>query len=236
MPPIKQIKDALISQLDIDHEKEIHSPDLYAVWNAKAWMLEYVALQNPFKTSYFLWIDGGAFRHTQYRLGSWPSHRKIAEIFGRNRTHKLLFSLIGRFPEELCIKSGISSTPLYNFEHGPISRDLIQGDIFGGSPQSIRWWSELYYATMRLYIEKEWFVGKDQSTMDALAFAHPERVQVILAFKLRCDDRWFAFAPLLADDQLISNNFGNVCLSINLSSVVIPLTDVCIDPTNVISH
>jgi hypothetical protein len=72
--------------------------------------------------------------------------------------------------------------------------------------------------------------------MNALAFAHPERVQVILAFKIQCDDHWFAFAPLLADHQLISNTFDKICLSSNLSSVVVPLTDVCLDRTNVIDH
>jgi hypothetical protein len=66
-------------------------------------MLEYAALHNPFKTSYFLWIDAGSFRHTHYRLGSWPNDRKIAQIFETNRSHKLLFSLVGRLPQELWI-------------------------------------------------------------------------------------------------------------------------------------
>jgi hypothetical protein len=228
MPPIKQIKDVLISQWNMDSEKGIHSPDLYAIWNAKAWMLEYAALQNPFKTSYFLWVDAGAFRNTHYRLGSWPNQTKTGQIFKKDGLQRLLLGLMARLPQELCAQSH-NGSPRYNIEHGPIARDLIQGTVFGGSLESIRWWSELYYATIHSYIRKNWFVGKDQITMNALAFAHPERIQVILTFKLRCGDPWFAFAPLLADDQVISNNFGNECLSSNLSSLIIPMTDVCLD-------
>jgi hypothetical protein len=71
MPSITIIKDALISQVDLDGEEQIHLPDLYAtIWNAKTWMLEYVALQNPFETPYFLCVDAGVFRSTQYRFRS----------------------------------------------------------------------------------------------------------------------------------------------------------------------
>jgi hypothetical protein len=94
IPPIKQIKDALISQLNMDPQKGIHSSDLYTVWNAKAWMLEYAALQNPFKTACFLWVDAGAFRHTFYRFGSWSNQAKVGQIFQEDGQQKLLLGLI----------------------------------------------------------------------------------------------------------------------------------------------
>jgi hypothetical protein len=178
-----------------------------------------------------LWVDAGAFRNILYRFGSWPNQTKIGEIFQGDRQQKFLLGLIGQLPQELCAASRTDFIR-YNIEHGPIGRDLIQGTVFGGSPESIQWWSKLYYATIHLYIRKKWFVGKDQDTMNALAFAHPERIQIILAFKIQCEDHWFAFGPLLANDQLISNTFGNVCQSNNLSSVIIPLTNVCFDKTN----
>jgi hypothetical protein len=235
IPPIKHIKDVLMSQVDIDPEKEIHSPDSYAIWNAKAWMLEYVALKNPFNTRYFLWVDGGAFRSAQYRFGPWPNHKKIVEIFEKNESQKLLLGLINQLPQEMCVKSRIGSMR-YNATLGPMPRDLIEGTMFGGSSESVHWWSQSYYETISLYIRKKWFVGKDQNTMNSLAFAHPEKIHVILAFKLQCGDIWFAFGPLFTDQQIASNAFGDICQPKNLSSIVVPLTDVCLDKTNLITH
>jgi hypothetical protein len=160
MAPIKIIKDALISQVDMDGEEQIHSLDLYAIWNAKAWMLEYVALQNPFKTAYFLCVDTGAFRSTKYRFGSWQNHRKAVQIFQKDGPQKLLLDLINRLPQKVCAKPRTGSTQ-NNLEHGPISQDLVEGTVFGGSSESIRWWSKLYYTTIHLYIRRKLFVKKD---------------------------------------------------------------------------
>jgi hypothetical protein len=219
----------------MDGEEQIHSLDLYAIWNAKAWMLEYVALQNPFKTAYFLCVDTGAFRSTKYRFGSWQNHRKAVQIFQKDGPQKLLLDLINRLPQKVCAKPRTGSTQ-NNLEHGPISQDLVEGTVFGGSSESIRWWSKLYYTTINLYISRKLFVGKDQSTMNSLAFAHPDRIHVILAFKLQCGDTWFAFGPLFADHGVVSNAFGDACQSKNLSSIIVPLTNVCSDETNLINR
>ena len=39
-----------------------HNRDLYAVWNEKANMMKIVADDNPFSSSYFVWLDIGAVR------------------------------------------------------------------------------------------------------------------------------------------------------------------------------
>ena len=215
MPPIKRVKDMLLSQINIDPEKHMHSSDLYAVWNAKPWMLEYAVLKNPFNTRYFLWIDAGAFRNTHYRFGSWSDQQKAIKIFEKDGPEKLLLGLINRLPEKLCANLHNHSTK-YNVESGPIARGLIQGAIIGGSSESIRWWSKLYYNTIDLYIKRGWFVGKDQNIMNSLAFAHPKQIHVILAFKLQCDDPWFAFGPLFANYRMTSNRFGKFCQSENV--------------------
>jgi len=103
-------------------------------------MLEYAALKNPFKTRYFLWIDGGAFRSVQYRFGPWPNHKKVVEIFEKNASQKLLLGLINQLPKEMCSQSRTGSTQ-YNVTLGPISTDFIEGTMFGGSSESVRWWS-----------------------------------------------------------------------------------------------
>jgi len=71
--------------------------------------------------------------------------------------------------------------------------------------------------------------------MNSLAFAHPEKIQVILAFKLHCGDMWFAFGPLFIDQQFALNTFGDNCQTKSLPSIVVSLTDLCLDKTNVIT-
>lgn len=220
IPPIQSVKDKLYSQKDIDPEKGIHSPDLYAVWNAKAWMVENVAIQNPFNTRFFFWIDVGAYRSTGYRFGSWPDREKIGQIFDKQHSRSLLLGLIHSPSPKLC-------TQRHKIEDGPIVQDLIEGTFFGGAVESIRWWSQLYYKTLNQYIDKNVFAGKDQTIMNGLAFAFPERIKIIMTFKLQCGDPWFAFGPLLANHSVKGNSVGNVCQATNLSSVVVPFMSVC---------
>ena len=227
IPPIRNITSVLKSQLNIDPEKNIHSPDLYAVWNAKTWMLQHVAAQNPFQTKYFLWVDAGAFRSKNYRFGSWPKNERARDIFERNGQDKLLLGLMRRFSDVMCAKLRNISTP-YSVQDGPLRRDLIQGTMFGGSRESIRWWSDLYYKTVGLYISKNWFVGKDQDTMNSLVLAYPDRINVFLTFKVNCGDPWFAFGPLFSDQSLVRKIFGDKCQLENLSSIVVSPRESCL--------
>lgn len=49
-------------QHDLDPERGIHSPELYAIWTAKSWMLHEAAKVNAFKSERFFWVDIGAWR------------------------------------------------------------------------------------------------------------------------------------------------------------------------------
>ena len=52
-------------QESLDPEQGIgHSRLLYTVWNEKANFLKIAADQNHFNSSYFLWLDIGAVRHS----------------------------------------------------------------------------------------------------------------------------------------------------------------------------
>ena len=67
----------------IDWRKETHSPELYAVWNAKTYFL-HAGLQNSkangFNPTWAFWNDAGSFRDGQ-ELVAWPDPRRLAEIF-----------------------------------------------------------------------------------------------------------------------------------------------------------
>ncbi len=50
---------------ELDHEREYHTPELYAIWAQKAFFVERAILANVFDTEYFFWCDIGAFRSQQ---------------------------------------------------------------------------------------------------------------------------------------------------------------------------
>lgn len=68
-----------------DREKSIHSPSLYAVWNAKAYFLDEAVknVQNSGKTvDYAFWSDAGSFRQAHgYR--SWPDVDRLNEVWAQ---------------------------------------------------------------------------------------------------------------------------------------------------------
>lgn len=63
LPPVAPLQEAFKTwQHDIDPERWIHSPELYAIWNAKQWMLHEAAKTDVFNSKYFFWADIGAWR------------------------------------------------------------------------------------------------------------------------------------------------------------------------------
>ena len=63
IPPLAPLANEFkTSQHEMDPEKQIHSPELYAIWNAKSWMLLKTAEANVFKSKHFFWADIGAWQ------------------------------------------------------------------------------------------------------------------------------------------------------------------------------
>jgi hypothetical protein len=50
------------------------------------------------------------------------------------------------------------------------------GSFFGGSPQTVRWWKELFFLYHDHYLSQGIFVGKDQTLINALFLLYPSRV------------------------------------------------------------
>ena len=45
-----------------------HNKELFWIWNEKTNMMKMVSDINPFSSSYFVWMDIGAVRHTEKQL------------------------------------------------------------------------------------------------------------------------------------------------------------------------
>ena len=56
----------------------------------------------------------------------------------------------------------------------------VIGGIFGGQKENILKFIDYYYKTIRLFLNKKIFIGKDQNIFTFIAFAHPEIVKLIM--------------------------------------------------------
>lgn len=223
MPPIVKLLKTFNKQLLTDPERKYHTVDLYSIWCAKSFMLNYSAILNPFRSDFFLYIDGGSFRSEEYRFKNWP-YRIPIEVITENR---LLLGMIAPLPRNLCpLNHGFSRI------HTPISIDLLEGGFIGGSSSTIKWWADAYYDSIHWYQSRNFFIGKDQHLINALALAYPKRILVMLSYKSSpaCGNSWFAFGPLLADQSIDSSAFVTTCQAHHdLRDIAMPFEKACLN-------
>lgn len=83
IPPLVGLRRVYENMHALDPEKEIHSPELYAVWTSKSFFLD-EGLRNMrssgVKYDYAFWNDAGSFRDDQ-EFEQWPGAHRILEIF-----------------------------------------------------------------------------------------------------------------------------------------------------------
>ncbi|KAH9478683.1 hypothetical protein JR316_0009141 [Psilocybe cubensis] len=174
--PLKGLEDDYAKMHNQDREKKIHSPALYAVWNAKPFLLNAAVKILAGKGrvyDYAFWNDAGSFRR-EHRYQNWPDVRRVeqiwhkgSEITGTNANDLLFFPL-----------TGLPATRMSRWKEdmGPIDNEVSEGSFFGGSPQAISWWSRTYYAYHNHYLSLGKFVGKDQTLINALFLLFPSRI------------------------------------------------------------
>jgi hypothetical protein len=81
------------------------------------------------------------------------------------------------------------------------------GSLFGGHPEAIQWWLDTFITYTKHYLAQGFFVGKDQSIMNAIVLLYPERFFTLYARDPRapaspglshygwlgyCSDPWYA--------------------------------------------
>ncbi|KAJ3516759.1 hypothetical protein NLJ89_g918 [Agrocybe chaxingu] len=175
IPPLKGLEELYRKMHALDRERSIHSPDLYAIWNAKPFLLDRAVKKLAEKQQiyiYAFWNDAGSFR-TTHRYKEWPNPRRVEQIWKQG-------SQLAGTPEEdllffpLCALPGVSMR-YWKEDMGPVDYGVSEGSFFGGSPQTVSWWSRTYYAYHDYYLSLGLFVGKDQTLINALMLLFPER-------------------------------------------------------------
>ncbi|CAK5284258.1 unnamed protein product [Mycena citricolor] len=173
IPPLAGLRDRYREMHALDREAFRHSPELYAVWNAKPFFLDTALRHSGKQYSHAFWNDAGSFR-SNHRFSSWPDPRRVEEIWAesasltREAAEDVLF-----FPLTGAPHPDMRS---WTEDQGPVDNEVSEGSFFGGSAQAISWWKRTYYAYHDHYLSLGLFVGKDQTLINALFFLFPERI------------------------------------------------------------
>ncbi|PPR07462.1 hypothetical protein CVT26_013432 [Gymnopilus dilepis] len=175
IPPLKGLEQTYEEMHDLDREKFRHSPELYAIWNAKPFLLssavQTLASQDEVY-DYAFWNDAGSFR-SEHPYTTWPDHWTVDRVWNAGT----LFN--GKGEEDLLFFPVFDLPPRkvrgWKEDMGPVDHEISEGSFFGGSPKTIHWWSKIYYAYHNYYLSSGLFVGKDQTLINALLLLFPSR-------------------------------------------------------------
>ena len=157
----------------IDIEKRIHNVPLYLIWAEKCKFLEKAVINNYFNSKCFYWIDAGYFRDSRKikkYLNNWPSTKNCF------KDPRVIFNVLRNIS-----KSEIEGLTNFNKSiHKEFQKKInVGGNMFGGQAEYIKTFSNLYYNTIKLFIKKKIFIGKDQNLFALIVFLHPETFKLV---------------------------------------------------------
>ncbi|KAJ7707135.1 hypothetical protein B0H16DRAFT_1266329, partial [Mycena metata] len=176
IPPLREFREQYNAMHAQDRERARHSPELYAVWNAKPFFLDkgVQALSRAGRDyDYAFWNDAGSFR-TSHKYQDWPDPERIREIWEEGsvltgeKEDDLLFFPITGLPD--------ASLRFWEQDNGPVDVEFSEGSFFGGTPSAIAWWHHTFYAYHDHHLKLGIFIGKDQTLINALFLLFPSRI------------------------------------------------------------
>ena len=185
------IHNYLTKQVPKDREKRIHSPELYAIWNLKAFIVNKTTHLNPYRSNFFIYTDCGAWRNKVFP--NWPDLNLIGSLIPK-LNDRILFGQINEPYRKL----------IY------IYTDHMEGTFFAGSTWAIRDFAQEFYRIHDEWLDKGKFVGKDQSLINSLTYVQtPHLIVKLNSRPANCTkwfDEWFFYQYYFAhDNQFICN-------------------------------
>ena len=167
-----------------------HNRNLYCIWNEKTNMMKIVADINPFSSSYFVWLDIGAVRHSDY------NHQKMM-MKVPDQKGVLLLSVMPFTIEEM---TSVENRNLADFSH--VNR--IGGGTIGCDKESLEQWHKAYYNALRSNIDIGRFIGKDQNLMATIC------LQTDLCLLVEGDGEWFRLQEWFRGDIFLEPKRLNI--------------------------
>ncbi|KAF7299133.1 hypothetical protein MIND_00861800 [Mycena indigotica] len=175
IPPLAGRRQRYEEMHSQDREKFRHSPELYAVWNAKPFFLDDALnrVSHSQKYDYAFWNDAGSFR-ARHDYTHWPDPARVQHLWQQA-------SLLSHQPPADLLFFPLTGVPHpsmrhWTQDHGPIDNEVSEGSFFGGSPSTVSWWRQTFYNYHDYYLQLGLFVGKDQTLINAIFLLFPSRI------------------------------------------------------------
>lgn len=182
-------------QMARDPERDIHSPELYAVWALKQEAVMEVIATNPFQSRWFIWCDIGIQR--QPMVQSWyETFPNVETCDALVPPGRMTFLEVASIPEP--IVATWKSTGKYT---GPAPSISLGGGCIAGDAAAWQEFSRVYVRTLTEWDAVGRFNGKDQ-----LVFFHmlvnslttlPFRLLRAHRFANGAGDHWMSMPVIL---------------------------------------
>ena len=165
--------DVFKKHMDIDHERAIHSIELYLIWNEKSNFLRRAIEANPFSSKKFVWCDIGCFRRPNTEFVKWPNPDRVTD-------NKITLMVVEPFTED----EMRTDLPLFQY------KNRISASIFAGDKETLIRWHQIYYGMLEHYIQIGRFIGKDQSIMNNVYLVNHDICELV-RYQPGRGDIWF---------------------------------------------
>ena len=177
-----------------------HKPELYAIWNAKAGLLDAVATDNPFSSRYFMYVDVGLFRYGP--MAPWPDAGRVGVMFAK-RPHAMVFGLVRPFEDLLALVATAPPAPAMRYAASAWrTPDMVMGGWFAGDAAAVHSFAASFYALLASSVADGAFVGKDQELYNFMAVRDFRENASAFIYGRECakgpHDQWFHVTHFLA--------------------------------------
>jgi hypothetical protein len=159
-------------QHQMDPERDIHSPELYLIWNEKPHFVQRAIQQSKFRTDYFCWMDCGIVRDARLSV--------LIKDFMNPYAFKYISTRIGDRLGMLMIEPSnfkkfkeLDSNQISKVNHKSHRLDCIGGGLIIGKQESWYSFSRRHFELFKLYLQNERFVGKEQNIFVNLVVQTP---------------------------------------------------------------
>lgn len=190
IPCVSNYKSIYFKQNNIDPEKSKHSPELYAIWNAKICMLKQIT--ELYDKSVYIWIDIGSSRWKR-SFKQFPDNKIIEFLSNLNSMY--FFAVYNRkFRKEKYPKL--------------IVDNFLEGTSFGGNKRSIIEYYDIFWKVHDIFLNKGEFIGKDQTIFNTIPVYYLQNISIFPSYGFyKCMEynHWFRFYYFYAGYKCMSN-------------------------------
>lgn len=185
--------DYFIKDYNRDVYNWLRNPELYLIWTERLKFVEKSIDINPFKTSYFAWIDIGYIRNpiyiNRYLKNGFPNLNKLKE------DKIYILNIDYNFTEE-------DFNDPYNKKFQTINNKIGAGFIIGSSINLKKMIDEYYNIVVPEYIKRDYFIGDEQTLYTTIYLKRPDLITIIRGDNddttiPYCEFKWFYFLKFL---------------------------------------